>query len=104
MDNFRSDSGIDTAEEQELKLQKPPLYRVVLLNDDYTTMDFVIHVLRTIFRKSLVEATQIMLHVHNRGAGIAGIYVRDIAETKISSVHRLARDRGFPLKCQMERE
>ncbi len=87
---------------QETK--KPSLYRVFLLNDDYTTMDFVVEVLRSIFQKSLIEATQIMLHVHKKGLGLCGVYTRDIAETKIAAVHDLARGKGFPLMCVMEKE
>ncbi len=95
----------DSVDDQTVEqTRKPPLYAVLLLNDDYTTMDFVIHVLQTVFRKSLVEATQIMLHVHKRGVGIAGVYPRDIAETKIEAVHTSARSQGFPLKCRMEKE
>ncbi len=86
------------------KVARPPMYRVFLLNDDYTTMDFVVHVLESIFHKSAVEATQIMLHVHKKGAGLAGVYTRDIAETKVEAVRSLARERQFPLKCVMEKE
>jgi ATP-dependent Clp protease adaptor protein ClpS len=83
---------------------KPSLYKVFLLNDDYTTMDFVVEILRKIFHKSLPEATQIMLHVHKKGSGLAGVYTREIAEMKISAVDELAREHGFPLKCIMEKE
>lgn len=86
------------------KTKRPPLYKVFLLNDDYTTMDFVVYVLETIFHKSPVEATQIMMHVHKKGVGLAGIYTREIAETKISAVHGLAQENEFPLKCIMEKE
>ncbi len=86
------------------KTKKPPLYKVFLLNDDYTTMDFVVYVLETIFHKSPVEASQIMMHVHKKGVGLAGIYTREIAETKISAVHGLAQENEFPLKCTMEKE
>ncbi|MEW6709094.1 MAG: ATP-dependent Clp protease adapter ClpS [Candidatus Riflebacteria bacterium] len=86
------------------KTTKPPMYKVYLLNDDYTTMEFVVEVLERVFGKGKVEATQIMLHVHRNGKGLAGVYARDIAETKISQVHNLARDNGFPLKCDMEKE
>ncbi len=96
------------AEEVEVKerqkTERPHLYKVFLLNDDYTTMDFVVHVLESVFRKNPVEATRIMLHVHKKGRGLAGVYTRDIAETKISEVHGLARDNQFPLRCEMERE
>jgi ATP-dependent Clp protease adaptor protein ClpS len=91
-------------EDSELQLSKPPLFHVFLLNDDYTTMDFVIHVLEEIFHKQTVEATQIMLHVHKNGKGLAGTFTREIAETKMDYVHRLAREHEFPLLCLMEKE
>ncbi len=90
--------------EERPKTKKPPLYRVFLLNDDYTTMEFVIEVLEKIFRKNPVEATGIMLHVHKHGKGLAGIFERQIAEAKIAEVHARARAEGFPLKCSMEKE
>ncbi|MCX7770452.1 MAG: ATP-dependent Clp protease adapter ClpS [Proteobacteria bacterium] len=82
----------------------PPLFKVYLLNDDYTTMDFVVYILEHIFHKPKLEATQIMLHVHHNGKGLAGIYPKDIAETKVTQVHQLARNAGFPLMCEIERE
>ncbi len=86
------------------KTEKPPLFRVLLLNDDYTTMDFVVYVLEQIFHKPAVEAMQIMLHVHKKGIGLAGTYTKEIAETKIVTVHDLARQNEFPLRCIMEKE
>lgn len=83
---------------------EPPLYRVLLLNDDYTTMEFVVQVLMTVFNKSVAEATQVMLSVHHRGIGVCGLYPYEVAETKVETVHALARERGYPLKCTMERE
>jgi len=94
----------DVRTKTHLRTEKPPLFKVVLLNDDYTTMDFVVYVLEQVFHKTPPEAVQIMLSVHKRGAGIAGVYTREIAETKISRVHTLAREKEFPLKCTMERE
>lgn len=86
------------------KETKPPfLFKVFLLNDDYTTMDFVVLVLEQVFQKTPPEATQIMLHVHKNGVGLAGIYTREIAETKIHTVHQLATKSNFPLRCIMER-
>ncbi|MCC6346755.1 MAG: ATP-dependent Clp protease adapter ClpS [Nitrospirales bacterium] len=99
-DGFEEEIGV----RERQKTKKPPLYRVFLLNDDYTTMDFVIHILEHIFKKSPVEATRIMLHVHKNGRGLAGVYTRDIAETKIAEVHGLARKSSFPLQCTMEKE
>ena len=86
------------------RIKHPSLYRVVLLNDDYTTMEFVVEILVTIFGKNTVESTQVMLHVHRNGKGLAGVYSKDIAETKIAQAHALASDNGFPLKCDMEKE
>ncbi|MEW6107662.1 MAG: ATP-dependent Clp protease adapter ClpS [Nitrospirota bacterium] len=94
--------GLEVKEKQQIK--SPPFYRVFLLNDDYTTMDFVVHILEKVFHKNPVEATQIMLHVHKNGKGLAGVYSREIAETKIVAVHELARQHEFPLKCSMESE
>jgi ATP-dependent Clp protease adaptor protein ClpS len=80
------------------------MYRVLLLNDDYTTMDFVVDVLMSVFQKTAGEATQIMLNVHRSGVGICGIYSFEVAETKVETVHALAREKGYPLKCTMEKE
>lgn len=91
-------------DDADLQLRKPPLYAVFLLNDDYTTMDFVVHVLETVFHKPVIEATRIMLHVHKNGKGHAGTFTREIAETKIDTVHTMAREHEFPLKCSMEKE
>src|ERR1044071_2202269 len=86
------------------KLKKPPLFKVLLHNDDYTTMDFVVYVLYTIFHKSEVEAFKIMLKVHNEGVGIAGVYPYEIAETKAEKVIALAQQHEFPLLCTVEEE
>ena len=99
---LKSREGIEVKERQEVK--SPSLYKVFLLNDDYTTMDFVVHVLENVFRKPKVEAAQIMLHVHQNGKGLAGIYTREVAETKAETVHELACQHGFPLRCSMEKE
>ena len=84
------------------KPKKPSLYRVLLLNDDYTPMEFVVEVLMEIFSKGEVEAVQIMLKVHVEGSGLAGVYPFEIAETKVEEVHALARTEGHPLKAVME--
>jgi ATP-dependent Clp protease adaptor protein ClpS len=84
------------------ELKQPPLYAVVVLNDDYTPMDFVIEILQEYFSLDLDRATQVMLTVHHTGKGIAGIYPRDIAETKASQVNNYARSQGHPLLCQIE--
>jgi len=88
---------------QDQKVQTPPMYRVLLHNDDYTTMDFVIEVLKKFFRKAEPEAVHIMLTVHHRGVGIAGVYPREIAETKAEQVNIYSRQRQHPLKCSVER-
>ncbi|HET6515499.1 MAG TPA: ATP-dependent Clp protease adapter ClpS [Thermodesulfovibrionales bacterium] len=92
------------AEKTEQETREPPLFKVFLLNDDYTTMDFVVYILESVFGKPTTEATQIMLHVHKKGAGLCGVYTREIAETKVALVHELARERNFPLKCRTEKE
>jgi ATP-dependent Clp protease adaptor protein ClpS len=90
-----------TRTDEELK--RPEEFRVLLLNDDYTTMEFVVTVLMAVFHKSLPESTRIMLDVHKKGKGTVGIYSYDLAVTKINQVHQLARQNGFPLKCTMEK-
>ena len=90
--------------ETKPKTKRPSLYRVLLLNDDYTPMDFVIDVLRQIFNKTLSEATEIMLTVHHRGVGVCGVYTFEIAETKVHQVMQHARQNQHPLQCTMERE
>lgn len=86
------------------KTKKPSLYRVLLLNDDYTPMEFVVHVLEKYFSKSREEATRIMLHVHHKGAGICGVFTYEVAETKVTQVTDFARQHGHPLQCTMEKE
>lgn len=90
--------------EPEAKTKRPPKYKVILLNDDYTPMDFVVMVLEQIFRRSHTEAQQIMLEVHQKGAGLAGIYTRDVAETKADMVVEYARINEYPLSCALEPE
>lgn len=85
------------------RVQEPPLYRVLLHNDDYTTMEFVIEILMVVFKRSMEDATRIMLNVHENGIGICGVYSYEIAETKVESVEVLARSSDFPLKCSMEK-
>jgi ATP-dependent Clp protease adaptor protein ClpS len=84
------------------KKQEPSQFTVVLLNDDYTTMDFVVHVLEAVFQKSPAEAYRVMMHVHLHGKGVAGVYPFEIAETKVETVVSMARDAGFPLKAAIE--
>jgi ATP-dependent Clp protease adaptor protein ClpS len=92
----------DVKLEGEIELKEPKMYRVILHNDHYTTMDFVIEVLIAVFHKPAADATRIMLDVHKRGKGVCGVYTYDIASTKVAQVHTLARQREFPLKCSME--
>jgi ATP-dependent Clp protease adaptor protein ClpS len=94
----------EIVEKSRKKTDKPPLYQVVLHNDDYTTMEFVVSVLEGIFAKSPTQAHQIMMQVHTRGAGIAGIYPHEVAETKVTQVHSQARERGFPLRASLQKE
>ena len=86
------------------KTKKPSLYKVLLLNDDYTPMEFVVHVLERFFSKPREEAVQIMLHVHRHGVGICGVYTFEVAETKVAQVIELARRHQHPLQCTMEKE
>lgn len=86
------------------KTQRPSLYRVLLLNDDFTPMEFVVHVLEHFFHKSYDEATQIMLHVHQKGIGVCGVFTHEVAETKVNQVTDFARRHQHPLQCTMEKE
>jgi ATP-dependent Clp protease adaptor protein ClpS len=86
------------------KTKRPSLYKVLLLNDDYTPMEFVVHVLEKYFSKGREEATRIMLHVHHKGVGICGVYTYEVAETKVTQVMDFARQHGHPLQCTMEKE
>ncbi|MBF0203409.1 MAG: ATP-dependent Clp protease adapter ClpS [Desulfamplus sp.] len=93
-----------TSSDSDFKHEEPPMYKVILHNDDYTTMDFVVQILMSVFGKPFEIATQIMLNVHEQGKGICGVYTRDVAETKVNTVHILAREREFPLKSTIEKE
>ncbi len=104
MDEHVLKSGEELAVKEKQETKTPSLFKVFLLNDDYTTMDFVVLILEKVFHKNLVEATQIMLHVHKNGKGLAGVYTREIAETKIVTVNELSQQSSFPLKCRMEKE
>lgn len=100
-DKESMDGGL-AVEEAEPQLKRPPLYKVVLLNDDFTPMDFVVEVLKSFFGKDDEQATQIMLHVHTRGVGVCGVFTRDVAETKVTVVNNHAREHQHPLLCAME--
>ena len=86
------------------KTKKPSLYKVLLLNDDYTPMEFVVHVLERYFNKSREEATRIMLHVHQKGVGVCGVFTYEVAETKVTQVMDFSRQHGHPLQCTLEKE
>ena len=104
-----SDSGTDASigttieHEEEEELKEPEMYRVVMHNDHYTTMEFVVTVLRSIFHKTLLEATKIMMDVHRKGRGNVGVYTYDIASTKVAQVKQKAREFEYPLKCTIEK-
>jgi len=103
MANQRDQSGTAAREKIREELKEPDLYKVILHNDHYTSQEFVVEVLRTVFNKGLPEATKIMLDVHRRGHGVVGSYSYDIARTKVQRVRDLARDNEYPLKCTMEK-
>jgi len=90
-------------EEARPEVQRPPLYQVVLLNDDFTPMDFVVVVLETFFNMDRERATQVMLHVHTRGKGVCGVFTREVAETKVTQVNEFSRTHQHPLLCTMEK-
>ena len=99
-----TDSQTGIIVESRTKVQKPPMYKVLLLNDDFTPMDFVVHVLKTFFDKLEPEAVEIMMNVHNRGFGVAGVYSYDIAEMKVLQVNQYSKKNEHPLKCTLEKE
>ena len=98
------DEGGLVVEQAKPKLAKPPLYKVVLLNDDYTPMEFVVEVLQVFFKLDREQATVVMLHVHRKGKGVCGVYTREIAETKVAQVTQFARESKHPLLCEMEED
>lgn len=100
----RDDGGSVVLERRTQKAKPPKLYQVVMLNDDYTPMEFVVHVLERYFQKSTEEATRIMLHVHQKGVGICGVFTFEVAETKVNQVMELARKNQHPLQCTLEKE
>lgn len=100
--DHESGEGGVAVESARPKLSEPPKFAVVLHNDDYTSMEFVVEVLKRYFHKTEEEAMQVMLHVHQQGKGVGGIYSHEIAETKVAQVHEAAKAAGFPLKCSVE--
>ena len=103
-DNNIVSNNTGTIIEEKIEIKKPSFYQVLIMNDDYTPMEFVILVLERFFKKSRAEATQIMLHVHQKGMGVCGLYPYDIAETKIVQVMDYAKKNQHPLQCTMEKE
>ena len=105
-DRYDTNEGVVTRTKSQTKkkLKRPPRYRVLLHNDDYTTREFVVEVLRYVFHRSESESVTIMLHVHHNGVGVAGVYTREVAETKLRKVERLAMEHEFPLRLTMEPE
>lgn len=109
--NGPDDGGEESPEEESglllktrPKTKKPAMYKVLLLNDDYTPMEFVVHILERFFNKNRQEATDVMLHVHRRGVGVCGIFTYEVAETKVAQVMDYARQNEQPLQCTMEKE
>ncbi len=97
-----ADNQTQSDVKRRTRVNSPPMFTVVMHNDDYTTMEFVVEALVTVFRKSPTEANRIMLHIHFKGAGICGTFAYEVAETKVTKVHDLARREGFPLRCSIE--
>lgn len=96
------ETNVITKQKNEVKIKKPKNYKVIMYNDDYTTMEFVINVLVVVFNKTIMEAEKIMLDVHEKGKGIAGIYSHDIALTKVTNAMSMAKEEGFPFKLTVE--
>ena len=101
-DDFEQDGLVTAEADSEIKLQRPPLYKILLHNDDYTSMEFVVFILQTVFGRSEEEAVRIMLNVHMEGVGVAGLYTYEIAEMKVAKVTSSAQANEFPLLCTME--
>lgn len=103
-EKWDNDDGVVTETRSEDRVARPRMYRVLMHNDDYTTREFVVDVLRSVFHHSEPEAVRIMMHVHYNGLGVAGVFTREVAETKIQTVEQLAREREYPLRLSMEPE
>ena len=102
--NLADEPGVITQPRTKERLKAPPLYKVLLHNDDYTTMEFVVFILMSIFHRGETDAVQIMLHVHKNGVGVAGVYPYEIAETRAARVEALARTHEYPLRCSVEQD
>ena len=103
MNPFLPETKEDSETRSQQDVNEPPMYKVLLHNDDYTPMEFVVQVLMLVFHKRIETATQIMLNVHQQGIGMCGLYTYEVAETKVETVIRMARENGHPLKCTMEK-
>ncbi|MGQ0663701.1 MAG: ATP-dependent Clp protease adapter ClpS [Pseudomonadota bacterium] len=105
-ENKSTDYGSATgaAVQTRVKTKRPSMYKVLMLNDDYTPMEFVVHVLERFFNKTREDATQVMLHVHRRGVGVCGVFTYEVAETKVTQVTDFARRNQHPLRCTLEKE
>jgi len=104
MSDTHRQTGDLVLERTEKQVKEPERFKVLLINDDYTTMDFVVEVLETVFHKSPAEAFRVMMQVHTQGRGLCGVYTFEVAETKVEAVHELARQNGFPLRASLEEE
>jgi ATP-dependent Clp protease adaptor protein ClpS len=104
MNDYNSETEEHVDFKIEEKLHEPSMYKVLLHNDDYTTMEFVVDILISVFNKSPEDAVSIMLNVHRQGIGLCGIYTYDVAETKVKTVQAMAKEQDFPLKCTMEKD
>ena len=103
MNGFSPKTEEGVISETREDITEPPMYKVLLHNDDYTTMEFVVELLMSVFHKTFEDATRIMLNVHKTGQGVCGVYTYEIAETKVETTHELAMERGFPLKSSIEK-
>ena len=97
-------SGTGLLTKPEIKTKKPSMYKVLMLNDDFTPMEFVVHVLQRFFRMTVEQATEVMLNVHNKGVGVCGVFTYEVAETKVNQVMSFARQHEQPLQCTLEKE
>lgn len=104
MSQYNPETEGEVTSKVDDEITEPPMYRVLLHNDDYTSMEFVVHVLMIVFHKSYEDATRIMLNVHRSGIGVCGVFTYEVAETKVDLVHKMAEENEFPLKCTMEKE
>lgn len=100
----KEEGGVGLLERKKEKTKKPPMYRVLIHNDDFTPVDFVVGLVQQLFRRTFEDAVKITMHVHEKGLGIAGVYTYEIAETKVAQAHNLARRNEYPLMCSIEPE